>query len=72
MINGQGVRSRTNVLDLYIRLRYIYSIATVTVRVLHGGCFIMDYKKEIIKLLDKIDDSWILNQIYRFITNILK
>ena len=32
----------------------------------------MDYKKEIIKLLDKIDDSWILNQIYRFITNILK
>lgn len=67
MINGQGVCSRTNVLDLYIRLRYIYSIATVTVWVLHGGCFIMDYKKEIIKLLDKIEDSVFLRKIYSFV-----
>lgn len=67
MINGQGVCSRTNVLDLYIRLRYIYSIATVTVWVLHGGCFIMDYKKEIIEMVRKINCEKILKLIYGFV-----
>ena len=32
----------------------------------------MDYKEEIVKLLDKISDGWILKQIYRFIVNITK
>jgi hypothetical protein len=32
----------------------------------------MDYKKLIVELLDKIDDGWILKQIYMFIVNMTK
>lgn len=32
----------------------------------------MDYKKEILKMLEKIDNEWILKQIYRFVKNITK
>ena len=32
----------------------------------------MDYKKEILKMLEKIDNEWILKQIYRCIVNIAK
>lgn len=32
----------------------------------------MDYKKLIIEMLDKIDNYWILEQIYRCIVNITK
>lgn len=32
----------------------------------------MDYKKEILKMLENIDNEWILKQIYRCIVNIAK
>ena len=32
----------------------------------------MDYEKEIYKLLENINDAWILRQIYIFIKNITK
>lgn len=32
----------------------------------------MDYKVEIAKLLEPVEDIWILNLIYRTIVNVLK
>lgn len=32
----------------------------------------MDYKVEITKLLEPVEDRWILNLIYRTIVNLLK
>lgn len=31
-----------------------------------------DYKSKIIELIEKIQDKWILKQIYRYIINITK
>ena len=31
-----------------------------------------DYKSKIIELVEKIEDNWILEQIYRCILNIIK
>nr|DAE82070.1 MAG TPA: hypothetical protein [Bacteriophage sp.]DAR11133.1 MAG TPA: hypothetical protein [Bacteriophage sp.] len=31
-----------------------------------------EYKQKIIELINKTDDLWILNQIYRFICNMIK
>lgn len=44
---------QTFVLELYIRLRYIYSIATVTVWVLHGGCKVWITRKRLLSYLIK-------------------
>lgn len=32
----------------------------------------MDYRAEILKMFEKIENEWILKQIYRFIKNITK
>ena len=32
----------------------------------------MDYRKEISEMIEKINDNWILRQIYRFVKNITK
>ncbi len=32
----------------------------------------MDYKKKIIEIVERIEDVWILKQIYRCINNLLK
>lgn len=36
------------------------------------GVMNVDYKKEIIKLLDKINDTWILGRIYLFVVGMMK
>lgn len=33
---------------------------------------IEEYKNKIYEFVKKIDNIWILNQIYRFVTNIIK
>lgn len=32
----------------------------------------MDYKEKIIEMVESIEDSWILEQIYKFIKGMLK
>ena len=51
----------------------IRSIISVSLHRAHDwGGFVMDFKKMIIELLDKIDDSRILRCIYIFISDIVK
>lgn len=40
-------------------------------RLTKGGANMEDYKEEIKKLVDQIDDEWILEQILRCIKNIM-
>ena len=40
-------------------------------RLTKGGTNMEDYKEEIKKLVDQIDDEWILEQILRCIKNIM-
>ena len=50
----------------------IRSIISVSLHRAHDWGVVMDFKKMIIELLDKIDDSRILRCIYIFISDIVK
>lgn len=48
------------------------AVQAYTVVKFQSGRVIMDYKKEIIELIDKINDDSLLEFFYRFIARVLK
>lgn len=48
------------------------TVQAYTVVKFQSGRVIMDYKKEIIELIDKINDDSLLEFFYRFIARVLK